>query len=118
MADPAASAYGYLVVHSVGFTYTLVFFGVHLILLGGLAMKTRGLPAIIAALVALAGLGYLLDGFGRLLAPDLFNAMPMLSLIIVVPPALLGEGLLTLYLLIRGVDARWWRQAQPGAGEA
>lgn len=117
MADPAASAYGYLIAHSAGFTYTLVFFGVHLILLAGLALKTRGLPAIIAVLVALAGLGYLLDGFGRLLTSELFTAMPMLSLLIVVPPALLGEGLLTLYLLIRGVDARRWPVQHAGPAE-
>ena len=68
--------------------------------------------------MALAGLGYLLDGFGRLLAPDLFAAIPMRGLIFVIAPALLGEGLLTLYLLVRGVDARRWSGEPEGAGAA
>ena len=116
-ADAASSAYQYLVIHNVGFTYTLLFFGVHLILLGVLALRTRGLPAILAVLVAIAGLGYLADGFGVLLLPDLFAATPMLGLFIVIAPALLGEGLLTLYLLIRGVDARRWDAQRDGRSE-
>ncbi len=111
-ADPAIAAYNFILAHDVGFSYTLLFFGVHLVLLGVLAVKTRGLPVIIAGLVGLAGLGYLLDGFGRLLLPDVYAAVPMLGFIIMIAPALLGEGLLTLYLLIRGVDARRWAPAE------
>jgi hypothetical protein len=108
LGEPAVAAYELTRAHAAGFTYTLLFFGVHLVLLGVLALKTRGLPAILAGLIALAGAGYLLDGFGILLAPELFTAIPLLGVFLVIVPALLGEGLLTLYLLIRGVDARRW----------
>ncbi|MEQ8403521.1 MAG: DUF4386 domain-containing protein [Oceanicaulis sp.] len=106
--NPGGAAYELIKAHDAGFTYTLLFFGVHLVLLGVLAVKTRGLPLVLAGLIALAGLGYLVDGFGGLLLPDLFAAVPMISLIVVIAPALLGEGLLTVYLLVRGVDARRW----------
>lgn len=111
-ADPAIAAYNFILAQDVGFSYTLLFFGVHLVLLGVLAVKTKGLPVIIAGLVGLAGLGYLLDGFGRLLLPDVYAGVSMLGFIIVIAPALLGEGLLTLYLLIRGVDARRWPSSE------
>ncbi len=110
-AAPDVAVYELIRTHSAGFTYTLLFFGVHLVLLGVLALKTRGLPAILAVLITLAGVGYLVDGFGILLVPDLFAAIPLLGVFVVIVPALLGEGLLTLYLLIRGVDARHWAEA-------
>lgn len=108
-AAPELAAYELIRAHSAGFTYTLLFFGVHLVLLGALVLKTRGLPVILGGLITLAGLGYLVDGFGGLLLPELSSAFPMVSVIIVIVPALLGEGLLTLYLLIRAVDARRWQ---------
>ena len=108
LVSPETAAYQLIRAHGAGFTYTLLFFGVHLILLGVLALKTRGLPVVLAGLIALAGVGYLLDGFGLLLAPELFAAVPQLGVFIVILPALVGEGALTVYLLIRGVDARRW----------
>ncbi len=107
-AAPDLAAYELIRAHGAGFTYTLLFFGVHLVLLGVLALKTRGLPVILGGLIALAGLGYLFDGFGGLLLPDLASAFPMVNVAVVIVPALLGEGLFTLYLLIRGVDSRRW----------
>lgn len=115
LESPEVVAYELIRAHGAGFTYTLLFFGVHLMLLGILAFKTRVFPRVLAGLVALAGVGYLLDGFGILLVPDLFAAVPLLGVFIVIVPALVGEGLLTLYLLIRGVDARRW-SGQDGAG--
>lgn len=108
LTAPEATVYELLSAHAAGFTYTLLFFGAHLVLLAVLALKTRGLPTVLAVLVGLAGLGYLADGFGRLLLPELFETLPWLSFAIVIGPALLGEGLLMLYLIIRGVDARRW----------
>lgn len=107
-ASPDVAAYQLIRAHGAGFTYTLLFFGVHLLLLAALALKTRALPVILGGLIALAGLGYLFDGFGSLLLPDLFSAFPIATAALVIVPALLGEGLLMLYLLIRGVDTRHW----------
>lgn len=89
--------------HGAGFTLTLSFFGVHLVLLGVLIWQTGMLPRWLGALVALAGIGYLLDAAGWLLVPDLRAAHISIMLVIVVVPALIGEGLLMIWLLARGV---------------
>ena len=48
----------------------LILFGVHLLLLGYLAYRSRLLPRILGALLVLSGLGYLVDGLGTLLVPS------------------------------------------------
>lgn len=111
ITDRSSAVYEFLVAHDVGFQFTLLFFGVHLCLLGVLGFTTNGLPKIISLLVGIAGLGYLFDGFSALIAPDLRASIPSLGLFVVILPALIGEGLLTLYLLIRGVDRRHWKGA-------
>lgn len=116
ITDRAATVYELLVAHDVGFTFTLLFFGIHLVLLGALGFVTRGLPMLISLLVGLAGLGYLFDGFSGLVAPELRAAFPSAGLFLVILPALIGEGLLMLYLIIRGVDRRHWPDAARGTG--
>lgn len=104
-----ALSYHFLAAHQSGFTMTLIFFGVHLILLGYLIIRSTFLPSLLGALVAVAGAGYVADAFGGLLVAGYDDAK--LSLYIVMLPALLGEGLLTLWLLIRGVNGRKWMEA-------
>ena len=111
ITDRPSAVYEFLVAHDVGFQFTLLFFGVHLGLLGVLGFTTSGLPKIISFLVGIAGLGYLFDGFSTLIAHDLRASIPSLGLFLVILPALIGEGLLTLYLIIRGVDRRRWTGA-------
>ena len=89
-----------------GFTLTLGFFGVHLMLLGVLIVKTRRLPRALGLLVALAGLGYLWDAVGMLAFPALRSGLGDLGVLIVIAPALLGEGLLMLWLLFGPVRDR------------
>lgn len=110
--ERAAWVTEYLMAHSMGFTMTLLFFGVHLVALGVLIWRTRFLPRAIGVLVTLAGLGYLLDGFLWLVAPGLRNVIPGGGLFIVILPALIGEGAITFWLLLRGIDIRRWRTAQ------
>lgn len=89
--------------HGAGFTLTLAFFGVHLILLACLIWATGMLPRWLGALVALAGAGYVIDAAGWLLFPELRAAHLDIMLFIVIVPALVGEGLLMAWLLVRGV---------------
>ncbi|HEV2235539.1 MAG TPA: DUF4386 domain-containing protein, partial [Ktedonobacterales bacterium] len=75
----------------------IVFFGFYCLLLGYLIFRSTFLPRFVGVLLALAGVGYLTN-----LYPPLAHA---LSLYLQVP-GLLGEGSLTLWLLVMGVDAQ------------
>ena len=102
-AQQAGLVHTLLLAHNDGFLVTLIFFGVHLILLGVLILSTQVLPKLIGGLVAIAGLGYVLDGLLFFLAPDLrpvFLGGPMVYVIL---PALIGEAALTLRLLFFNV---------------
>jgi hypothetical protein len=85
----------------------LVFFGVYCLLLGWLVYRSRFMPKALAALLALAGLGWLVY-----LSPPLASSLyPW-----VLAPGIVGEGALTLWLLAVGVDSeRWLEQAQESA---
>ncbi len=78
----------------------LVPFGLHCVLIGTLIFKSSLLPRIIGVLMALAGLGYL-----TFLWPPLGNDLffPYIAI-----PGVAGEGSLTLWLLVMGVDVRRW----------
>lgn len=95
-AMAAQSAFGY----GPAFTLTLGFFGVHLLMLGIVIGRTRRLPRVLGALTSLAGLGYLLDALAMLLIPELRAAHMGIVSILVIAPALAGEGLLTLWLML------------------
>lgn len=101
-ADPALA--GAMVTEAIGgygdgFTLTLGFFGVHLVLLGTLIVSTAILPRWLGVLVAIAGGGYLFDAVGMLAFPDARAGLGDIGVLLVVAPALLGEGLLMLWLL-------------------
>lgn len=85
--------------YNEGFALTLGFFGVHLVLLGGMIAATRRLPRLLGLLVALAGLGYLWDVAAMLAFPGIREALGDVNALLVIAPALLGEGLLMLWLL-------------------
>ncbi len=86
-----------------------LFFGFHLVVLGWLVWKADYFPAILGALLALAGAGYLVDSFGNLLAPQHADVLANIVLV----PAVIGELSFTVYLLARGVR----RPAEPARRE-
>ncbi|MDD3043273.1 MAG: DUF4386 domain-containing protein [Methanosarcinaceae archaeon] len=57
-------------VFSDGWAIGLVFFGLHLALLGYLVFKSDYIPGILGVLLVVAGLSYLIDNFAILLLPD------------------------------------------------
>jgi hypothetical protein len=68
-------------------------------------MYTSGyFPRTIGALLAVAGISYLVNSSALLLAPQLASAL----LPWVLAPALIGELAVGLWLVIRGVDAKGW----------
>jgi hypothetical protein len=78
----------------------LVFFGCYCLLIGWLIFTSTYLPRFLGVLMAIAGLGWL-----TFLSPPLARALSPW----VYGPGLLGEGALTVWLLVNGVDAK--RQA-------
>jgi hypothetical protein len=87
----------------------LVFSGLFQLLIGYLIFRSSFLPRILGALIALAGVGWLI-----FLAPPLANAL--LTYLEVL--GVLGEVPLMLWLLVMGVNAeRWKEQASASYGD-
>ena len=75
----------------------LVFFGVYCLLIGYLIFRSGFLPRVLGVLMGIGGLGWL-----TFVSPPLARALAPYNF----APGLLGEGVLTLWLLIRGVEVR------------
>lgn len=89
-----------------------LFFGLSLVLTGWLVIRSGFLPRVPGVLLALAGLGYLVQSFGVLIAPALAGPLEIVVIVLAIP----GELVFALWLLIKGVDAAAWRRrADEGA---
>ncbi len=98
------SAYGAVTLHAQmqllvsAFHYewglSMIFFGIHLGLLGVLVYRSRYVPKWLGVLLVITGIGYLIDTLRPYLAPGL--ALPWL------PVLFFGELVFMLWLLIRG----------------
>jgi hypothetical protein len=84
----------------------LVFFGFWCVLIGYLVFRSTFLPRTIGVLEVLAGLGYL-----TLLWRPLANVLYPYNLALAGP----GEISLLLWLLVKGVDVRKWKEAAAAA---
>ncbi len=104
-------AYHFLASHGLGFTVTLIFFGVHLLLLGRLIARAPYMPTAIGWLVGAAGLAYVADGFGTILAGS-YGAYAGAASALVITTALLGEGVLMAWLMFRGVNKARFPESQ------
>jgi hypothetical protein len=78
----------------------LVFFGVYCLLIGYLILQSTFLPRILGVLMAIGGAGWL-----TFVSPALSTRLSPFNML----PGVVGEGALTLWLLVRGVDAPRWR---------
>ncbi|MBI3688649.1 MAG: DUF4386 domain-containing protein [Actinobacteria bacterium] len=93
-----------LTTFSTGFLLAIVFFGVHLVVLGSLLYRSRYVPRALGILVAAAGAGYIGDSLANLFVAAYGGPASAFFLV----PALVGELGLTGWLLVKGV-----RTAQP-----
>jgi hypothetical protein len=93
----------FLEAHGFGYVIGLVFFGVHCLVLGYLVSRSGFVPRVLGVLLVLAGVGYLIDGFGRTLLPSYVEYESIIAPI-VLAPALIGELSFCLWLLVKGVD--------------
>jgi hypothetical protein len=73
----------------------LVFFGFYCVLIGYLIFKSTFLPRTLGALMAFGGLGWL-----TFLSPPLANYLSPFNM----APGIFGEGALTLWLLVIGIN--------------
>jgi len=78
----------------------LVFFGFYCLLIGYLILASTFLPGFLGVLMALGGLGWL-----TFLSPALAKQLSPYNF----GPGIVGEGALTLWLLVKGVDVERWK---------
>ena len=82
---------------------SLAFFGFYCLLVGYLILRSKFLPGVLGVLMVIGGLGWL-----TFFIPSLVSRLRPYNF----APGMIGEGALTLWLLIRGVNAsRWEEQA-------
>lgn len=79
---------------------TLVLFGAYCIGLGLLTLRATFLPRTVGVLLVIAGLGWL-----TYIHPPLTKRLGALAMV----PGMVGEGVLTFWLLAKGVDPERWR---------
>jgi hypothetical protein len=87
---------------------SLVLFGFYCLLIGYLIFRSTFLPRILGVLMAFGGLGWL-----TFLSPALAKYLSPYNL----APGIFGEGLLTLWLLVMGVNVQRWKEQASAAGE-
>lgn len=85
--------------HGAGYVLAGAFFGVHCVLLGILLVHSPRFPALLGALMAAAGVGYLFETVAVFGVP---GWVPAAETTVVVTAAT-GEVALCLYLLVKGV---------------
>lgn len=79
----------------------LVFFGVYCLLIGWLIFRARFLPRILGWGMVIGGLGWLTYA-----SPTLGQSLFPWNL----APGMIGEGALTLWLVVKGVDEQRWKE--------
>lgn len=97
----------FLKLYAQAFDISFVFFGFYCLLIGCLIFRSTFLPRILGAGMALAGLCWL-----TFLWPPLAHALSPYTLAL----GILGEGSLTLWLLVFGVNAQRWKEQASGGG--
>ena len=92
---------------NAGYGIALVPFGMSCLLIGYLVLRSTFLPRTLGVLMAVAGGAYLV-----FLWPALGSRLFFPWIVV---PAVVGEGALTLWLLIMGVNVARWNQQDHGA---
>jgi hypothetical protein len=96
-----------LTVFSIG----MVFFGIQCLSIGCLVARSIFLPRVLGIVLAIGGTSYVIASFASFLIPS-FGAH---LIQFVLPVALIGEGSLTLWLLVKGVNIQRWKEQASAA---
>ena len=81
--------------------FGLIFFGLHLLYLARLVCKKRTIRQVIAAMLFLAGLGYVGSNIADLFIVDYEQIRPQVEMYFILP-MVLGEFSLAIWLLVKG----------------
>ena len=100
-----AQAMLFLDAQTYGWAIALIFFGVHLLLVGYLIIKSEYAPSILGVPVVVAGIGYAVIYLARILLPGYEDHESMFVLLLVLL-AIPGEFALIGWLLWKGGKAR------------
>ena len=87
----------FLRIHEYGFVINEIFAGLWLFPFGILVFRSRFLPRLIGVLLTINGCAYLTIAFTGLLAPSFVDRVTRVA-----SPALIGEGVIMLWLMIKG----------------
>ena len=105
------AAYVSLQLFEHGFAICLVFFGFDCLAMAYLIFPSKFLPRTLSVLLAIEGLGYLINSFTLFLAPEL---QPRIF------PYFMATGIaevaLCLWLLVMGVNVQRWKEQASVAG--
>lgn len=96
--------------YEFGLNIGFVFFGLHVLCLGYLILRTDDIPKVLGVLLVAAAAGYFIDSFASVVSPA-YGDNPTLFLVFVGGPALLAEYSLAFWLLIKG--GKSGQQAKP-----
>jgi hypothetical protein len=86
---------------SSGYDLSLVFFGIHLIIVAYLTIKSGYLPRVLGILLFAASFGYLIDSFANVLLPQDVAVISIFATVLIVL-AVAAELSLSLWLVVRG----------------
>src|SRR5437762_12335135 len=88
------------------FPIGMVFFGIQCMSIGYLVAQSTFLPRILGILLAIGGTCYVIASFANFLAPSFGPRLVPFMM----PVALIGEGSLGLWLLVKGVNVQRWNE--------
>ena len=95
----------FLNAHNSGVLISEVFFGLHLVFLGYLVLKSGYFPRILGILLVCASAGYLIESFGNFLAPSYGEIFSYVVLVL----GIIGELPFLFWLLLKGVHVEKWK---------
>jgi hypothetical protein len=101
-----------LKLHGQAYNISLTFFGMDCLIIGWLIWKSGFLPRLIGGGIVVAGVCYLVTSLMIFLTPGLAAAGCFAILFL---PCLVAEAALTLWLLVRGINAEAWKKAAGAA---
>jgi hypothetical protein len=93
--------------HGIGYGVALLFFGCYFPIAAYLIFKSSYFPKALGILYLIPGLSYLTSSSALILAPTFASRYYF----VMAGPAIIGEGALCLWLLVKGVNTEQWNKA-------
>jgi hypothetical protein len=84
----------------------MMFFGVQCVLIGALIVRSTYLPSVLGVLLGVGGSSYVISSLANFTAPAIGAQLSPF----IVPAALIGEGALCVWLILKGVNVPRWQE--------